>query len=146
MRIQIVAKQNQRFELCVRAALLRVLVSPYFLFRSELDPLDVEPGVMYAVNEYDLASRLSYFLWNSMPDDDLVTLAENGKLRTELEDQVKRMVKDPKSNSFFENFAEQWLALRKLDISSPDYPEETPLNNSVACDARTLWRTIAKIG
>lgn len=64
-----------------------------------------------------------------MPDDDLITLEENGKLRTELEDQVKRMVKDPKSNSFFENFAEQWLALRKLDISSPDYPEETPLNN-----------------
>ena len=95
--VNIVAKQNQRLELCVRAALLRVLVSPYFLFRAELDPLDVEPGVMYAVNEYDLASRLSYFLWNSMPDDDLVTLAANGKLR--------------------------------LDISSPDYPEETPLNN-----------------
>ena len=144
----IVAKRNQRFELCVRAALLRVLVSPYFLFRVELDPRDVEPGVTYAVNEYDLASRLSYFLWNSMPDDDLITLAATGKLRTELDDQVKRMVKDPKSNSFIENFAEQWLALRKLDISSPDpvmFPEFTPeLRQAMVRESLLFFREIVR--
>ena len=123
------AKQNNRFELCVRAALLRVLVSPYFLYRVELDPADVQPGETYAVNEHELANRLSYFLWNSMPDDQLRMLAENGKLRMQLESQVERMINDPKSNSFVEDFAEQWLVLRKLDIASPDpalFPEFTP--------------------
>ena len=123
------AKQNNRFEICVRAALLRVLVSPYFLYRAEMDPADVEPGTNYAVSEYDLASRLSFFLWNSMPDDELMTLAANRTLRTNLSAQVARMVKDPRSVSFVENFAEQWLVLRKLDIASPDpklFPEFTP--------------------
>jgi len=123
------AEQNNRFEICVRAALLRVLVSPYFLYRAEIDPPDVEPGVTYAVSEYELASRLSYFLWNSMPDDDLMVQAANGKLRTELSAQVQRLAKDPRSVSFIENFAEQWLVLRKLDIASPDpkmFPEFTP--------------------
>ena len=122
-------KQKNRFELCVRAALMRVLVSPYFLYRVELDPADVQPGETYAVNEHELASRLSYFLWNSIPDDQLRTLAENGKLRMQLESQVERMVTDPKSRSFVEDFAEQWLVLRKLDIASPDpvlFPEFTP--------------------
>jgi len=85
------AKQNMRFELCVRAALLRVLVSPYFLYRVEIDPANVEPGATYAISEYDLASQLSYFLWNSMPDDDLMGLASNGKLRSEIGAQVQRL-------------------------------------------------------
>ncbi len=123
------AKQDNRFEICVRAALLRVLVSPYFLYRVEIDPVDVEPGLTYAVSEYELASRLSYFLWNSMPDSELLTLAANSNLRSELDNQVQRLIVDPRSLSFIENFAEQWLVLRKLDIASPDpklFPEFTP--------------------
>lgn len=122
-------KKGQRFEVRVRAALYRVLVSPHFLFRIELDPPNVVPGTTYQINEYELASRLSYFLWNSMPDDELFALASQGKLRQDLEAQVRRMVKDPKSESFLHGFAEQWLTLRKLELVSPDpklFPTFTP--------------------
>jgi mono/diheme cytochrome c family protein len=122
-------KKGQRFELRVRAALYRVLVSPHFLFRVELDPPGLPPGTTYLINEYELASRLSYFLWNSMPDDELFSLAEQGKLRQNLEEQVRRMIRDPKSRSFLHGFAEQWLTLRKLDLASPDpnlFPTFTP--------------------
>ena len=113
-------KKGQRFEVRVRAALYRVLVSPHFLFRVELDPPNVAPGTTYQIGEYELASRLSYFLWNSMPDDELFALAAQGKLRQNLDAQVRRMVKDPKSQSFLHGFAEQWLTLRKLDLASPE--------------------------
>ncbi len=113
-------KKGQRFELRVRAALYRVLVSPHFLFRVELDPPGLPPGTTYAIGEYELASRLSYFLWNSMPDAELFSLAEKGQLRQNLEVQVRRMVKDPRSASFLQGFAEQWLTLRKLELVSPD--------------------------
>jgi hypothetical protein len=113
-------KKGQRFELRVRAALYRVLVSPHFLFRVELDPPGAAPGTTYAIGEYELASRLSYFLWNSMPDAELFSLAEKGQLRQNLEVQVRRMIKDPRSASFLHGFAEQWLTLRKLELVSPD--------------------------
>jgi hypothetical protein len=122
-------KKGLRFELRVRSALYRVLVSPHFLFRVELDPPGLPPGTTYAIGEYELASRLSYFLWNSMPDADLFSLAGKGQLRQNLKSQVRRMVKDPKAESFLHGFAEQWLALRKLDLSSPDpkqFPTFTP--------------------
>jgi mono/diheme cytochrome c family protein len=122
-------RKGQRFELRVRTALYRVLVSPHFLFRVELDPPNLAPGTTYAIGEYELASRLSYFLWNSMPDDELIALAGRGALRQNLEAQVRRMVKDPKSQSFLHGFAEQWLTLRKLDLASPDpkqFPTFTP--------------------
>jgi hypothetical protein len=112
-------KKGQRFELRVRAALYRVLASPHFLFRVEMDPPGLPPGT----------SRLSYFLWNSLPDGELFSLAEQGKLRQNLGGQVRRMVKDPKSRSFLHGFAEQWLTLRKLDLASPDpklFPTFTP--------------------
>ena len=138
----LVAGQNQRFELCVKAALMRVLVSPQFLFRMEFDPVDVKPGETYAIGEYELASRLSYFLWNSMPDDELIALASEGKLRANLVTQVQRMVKDPKSSSFIENFSEQWLALRKLDLASPDpqlFPRFTPALRAAMIRESTLF-------
>lgn len=113
-------KKGQRFELSVRAALYRVMVSPHFLFRVELDPPTAKADTPYSINEFELASRLSYFLWNSMPDDELFSLAGQGALRKNLSAQVRRMTKDPKSASFLENFAEQWLTLRKLDLASPD--------------------------
>ncbi len=111
---------GQRFENCVRAALYRVLVSPHFLFRVELDPPAAKRGAIYAINEYELASRMSYFLWSSMPDDELFALAGKGQLRANLAAQVTRMVKDSKSQAFVQSFADQWLTLRKLEIASPD--------------------------
>jgi mono/diheme cytochrome c family protein len=113
-------KKGQRFELSVRAALYRVMVSPHFLFRVELDPPSAKADTPYLLNEFELASRLSYFLWNSMPDEELFSLAGKGELRKNLLEQVRRMTKDAKSASFLENFAEQWLTLRKLDLASPD--------------------------
>jgi hypothetical protein len=113
-------KKGQRFELRVKAALYRVLISPHFLFRVELDPPGAAPGTTYAIGEYELASRLSYFLWDSMPDGELISLAEKGQLRQNLETQVRRMIKDPRSASFLHGFAEQWLTLRKLELASPD--------------------------
>jgi len=122
------AKGGERFENCVRLALYRVLCSPHFLFRVELDPPDAKPGTAYLIDEYSLASRLSYFLWSTMPDEELTDLAAKGQLRKELEKQVQRMVKDPKSAAFVQNFAGQWLTLRNLASSNPD-PKEFPSFN-----------------
>jgi len=141
-------KKGQRFELRVRAALYRVLVSPHFLFRVELDPPGLPPGTTYLISEYELASRLSYFLWNSMPDDPLVALASQGKLRQDLEGQVRRMLKDPKSTSFLHGFAEQWLTLRKLDLASPDpklFPTFTPaLRQAMARESLLFFEAIVR--
>src|SRR5262249_22241562 len=89
-----------------------------FLFRVERDAA----GGSYAVGEYDLASRLSYFLWSSMPDDELLRAADEGRLRRPevLEAQVRRMLEDPKADRLVENFAGQWLGLRLLDRRKPD--------------------------
>ena len=113
-------QRGEQFELGIKAALYRVLMSPDFLFRIEMDPPDAKPDTTYAISEYELASRLSYFLWNTMPDDELMALAGKGQLRGKLVPQVARMIKDPKSESFLANFSEQWLTLRKLDLISPD--------------------------
>jgi hypothetical protein len=90
------------------------------LFRVELDPPDAQPGTIYPVSEYELASRLSYFLWSSMPDEELMALAAKEQLRKNLESQVRRMLQDSKSAAFVQNFAGQWLMLRKLAYISPD--------------------------
>jgi hypothetical protein len=119
------AKEGDRFEDCVRVALSGVLVWPQFLFRIELDPPGAAAGTSYPVSEYELASRLSYFLWSSMPDAELLELAGKGRLRQELAAQVRRMLRDPKSAALVQNFAGQWLTLRKLDYVVPD-PETFP--------------------
>ncbi|MCY1018805.1 DUF1592 domain-containing protein [Pyxidicoccus sp. MSG2] len=105
----------------VKLALRSVLVSPHFLFRVEKDPApgDSKP---HRLSDVELASRLSYFLWSSMPDEQLLAAAEAGKLGKpeELEAQVRRMLADPKSNALVENFAGQWLYTRALDSAEPD--------------------------
>jgi len=106
-------KEGEVFEERVRLALCRVLVSPHFLFRIEIDPASAKAGEPYPINDHELASRLSYFLWSTMPDDELMALADKGELRQHLQPQVERMLKDPKSSAFVENFAGQWLTLRK---------------------------------
>jgi len=127
-------KKGRRFELCVKIALYRVLVSPHFLFRVELDPPGLPPATPYTISEFELASRLSYFLWNSMPDDELFALAGKNELRKNLPEQILRMTKDSKSKSFLESFSEQWLTLRKLELSSPD-PKLFPKYNNSLRDA-----------
>jgi hypothetical protein len=121
----IVWKQpNKTFEQGVAQAMVAVLASPGFLFRNE-EPDPAETGKAHAlVDEYALASRLSYFLWSSMPDDELFAAAEKGELRKNLASQVERMLKDPRSAALVENFAGQWLQLRDVD--------QIPVNVNVA--------------
>jgi len=104
-----------------------LLVSPDFLFRIEQVPLDQEPGNSYAITGFELASRLSFFLWSSLPDDELLALAGSEDLRDPevLEQQVLRMLADPKAAAFIDNFGGQWLYLRNLDGIYPD-PAEFP--------------------
>lgn len=116
------------FDTGIQFALERLLVSPDFLFRIEQDPLDAGPGSMYSITDTELASRLSFFLWSSLPDDELLDLVERGELRNPgvLEAQVKRMMIDSRSSGFIENFVGQWLYLRNLDGIYPDpaaFPE-----------------------
>ena len=115
------------FEAGIQFALERLLVSPDFLFRIEQVPLDQEPGNSYAITGFELASRLSFFLWSSLPDDELLALAGSEDLRDPevLEQQVLRMLADPKAAAFIDNFGGQWLYLRNLDGIYPD-PAEFP--------------------
>ena len=110
------------FEQGIRLALQKVLVSPNFLFRVEFDPADASPGGVRQVSDIELASRLSFFLWSSLPDDELLAVAEGGKLRDPavLEAQVRRMLADPRSQSLVQNFAGQWLFLRNIPAVQPD--------------------------
>jgi len=109
----------------IDVALQAVLVSPAFLFRMELEPQPGESDNVHTLNEYELATRLSYFLWSSMPDDELFGLAEQGKLRANLTAQVNRMLADPKATALVENFAGQWLQLRSMQNVTPD-PAQFP--------------------
>ena len=116
------------FEVGIQFALERVLVSPDFLFRIEQDPADAQPGAMYAISDIELASRMSFFLWSSPPDDELLNLAERGALREPgmLEQQVQRMMADSRADAFIKNFVGQWLYLRNLEDFYPDpaaFPE-----------------------
>ncbi len=120
-------KRGDSFDDALRFALRAVLVSPHFLFRVEVPRgLDAQP-----VNDYELASRLSYFLWSSMPDDELFRIAAENKLHEPavLEAQTRRMLRDPKARAFAENFAGQWLRVQELQTSAqPDtnkFPEYT---------------------
>jgi hypothetical protein len=116
------AQAERGFEGGIEAALSAILVSPNFLFRIEHEPAGIAPGTAYRIPDLDLASRLSFFLWSSIPDDELLTLAERGELNQPevLRKQVRRMLADPKARSLVDNFAGQWLYLRNLDSFTPD--------------------------
>ena len=113
-------KRGDSFERGVQLALEAVLISPHFLFRGELQPEPDNPRSVHPINEFALASRLSYFLWSSMPDEELFAQARAGTLRRNLDRQVLRLLKDPKSRALVDNFAGQWLQLRNLRIATPD--------------------------
>lgn len=126
-------------------AISAVLVSPHFLFRQEADP---EPGSYALLSDYEIASRLSYFLWNSMPDDELLALAERGGLNDEtaIRDQVERMLDDPKAAALAENFTGQWLETRSLAAVSRDrerYPEwNAELARSMAKETELFFASV----
>ncbi len=109
------------FEGGIELALRKVLVSPEFLFRIERDPVDVGSAVPYRLSDLELASRLSFFLWSTIPDDELLAAAETGRLgdSAELRRQVERMLADPRSRALVDNFAGQWLFLRNMRLVMP---------------------------
>ena len=115
-------KKEGGFEAGIEMALSSILVSPEFLFRVEADPKGVAPGTVYRVPDLQLASRLSFFLWSSIPDEELLETAIRGELSDPevLTAQVRRMLADPRSQSLASNFAGQWLYLRNLDSLMPD--------------------------
>lgn len=120
--IAMAQKRGDSFEEGLVQAIQAMLVSPHFLFRIEQDRKNATADAMQQIGQHELASRLSYFLWSSMPDDELLRLADGQKLRKPevLAAQVQRMLKDPKSSSLVENFAGQWLELRRLESAKPD--------------------------
>jgi hypothetical protein len=122
MKIYRDGRRTGTFETGIEMALQRVLAAPKFVFRVERDPANVEPGAPYRISDVELASRLSFFLWSSIPDDELLSLAEQGQLKAPatFEAQVRRMLGDPKSQALIDNFAGQWLQLRNVRNVQPN--------------------------
>jgi len=116
------ARATGDFENGIQAAIEAMLVSPEFLFRIEQDPRGALPGAPHRITDVELASRLSFFLWSTMPDDELLDLAERGGLSepSALERQVRRMLDDPRADALVSNFAGQWLQLRTIATLRPD--------------------------
>jgi mono/diheme cytochrome c family protein len=110
------------FENGIRSAITGILASPFFLYRTERIPAGVRPGQSYTIDDNELASRLSFFIWNSIPDDELLDLAAKNKLSepSTLDKQVKRMLADPRSVTLASNFVHQWLEMKRLDEIVPD--------------------------
>jgi hypothetical protein len=127
------------FENGVRRALTAILAHPKFLYRLEPAPEGVAPGEVFAISDLELASRLSFFLWSSMPDDELLDVAAAGRLREDgvLEAQVRRMLADPRSESLASNFAFQWLHVNKLEEVVPDPALFADVPGTLRDDLRT---------
>jgi mono/diheme cytochrome c family protein len=132
--VELAEKNGDSFETGIQLALQAVLVSPHFLFRIEMNRVPMKPtGPVRPIDDFALASRLSYFLWSSMPDEELFKLAQRGTLRKDgnLEAQVKRMLKDGKSRALVDNFAGQWLQLRNLETVNPNTGQFPTFNDAL---------------
>jgi len=118
-------RREGTFDTGIQLALQRILATPKFVFRIEQDPTDAAPGAVYRVSDLELASRLSFFLWSSIPDDELLTVASQGRLKNPqvLDQQVRRMLADPRSRALVSNFAGQWLQVRNLRSMAPNSNE-----------------------
>ncbi len=121
-------RNDGNFDNGIEMALRRILADPEFVFRRETEPTNLAAGQIYRISDLELASRLSFFLWSSIPDDELLKLASQNKLHDNaiLEQQVRRMLKDPRSEQLVSNFAGQWLSLRALPSQTPvpiEYPD-----------------------
>lgn len=138
------------FDHAIAAALRDVLLAPDFLFRLELTPPDAAPGAAHPISDFELASRLSFFLWSSIPDDRLLDLAARRQLRQPgvIEAEVRRMLADRRANMLVDNFAEQWLGLRKLDEVKPDadkYPAfDSSLRAAFEQETRLFLRSLIR--
>jgi hypothetical protein len=145
---EVADKQGEPFEKAVRLPMKAVLVSPHFLYRIEEDPKD--PNGVRTISDHEFATRLSYFIWSSMPDAELRALADKGELRKPavLEAQVKRMLADPKSRALGENFAGQWLQLRNLKTIAPDrgsFPAwDAALQTAMGREAEAFFEYVVK--
>ena len=141
-------RKEKDFDQGIEMALARVLASPQFIYRIEEEPATVRAGQPYRITDVDLASRLSFFLWSTAPDAELLRVAGQGRLRNPavLEQQVRRMLKDPKANALAENFAGQWLNLRGLDATAPlplIYPDfDDPLRQAMRREVELIFDTI----
>ena len=133
-----ITTEEETFITALQVAVSAVLVSPQFLFRIETDKNPNDANDRHPLNDFELASRLSYFLWSSMPDDDLMLHAEKGDLHTdsEIDRQVRRMLADPRSRALVDNFAEQWLQLRILNEITPDPKQFPEFNTELRDDMR----------
>jgi hypothetical protein len=144
----VATKQGEAFHNALRLPMKAVLVSPHFLYRIEDDPKN--PADVRLVSEFELATRLSYFLWSTMPDEELFALAAKGELRKPgvLDAQVRRMLKDPKAKALAENFAGQWLELRKLKTLAPDrgyFPAwDEPLRSAMVREAEAFFEHVVQ--
>jgi mono/diheme cytochrome c family protein len=142
-------KNGLNFEQSMRLGVEAILVSPQFLYRLEHDPKG-DPGAVHPIGDYELASRLSYFLWSSMPDPQLLQLAAEKRLTEPavLHAQERRMLLDPKAAALIDNFAGQWLELRNLDSIHPDpvqFPEfDNQLRQAMYTETRTFFASVVQ--
>jgi hypothetical protein len=131
-------------------AVQALLVSPHFLFRKEVGPANAMPGRPYRISDLELASRLSFFLWSTIPDDELLAVAESGRLKepAALEHQVQRMMRDDRFSAFVENFTGQWLQLRRIDELSPDLSQfpnyDENLRRSMAKETKLFLESMVR--
>jgi mono/diheme cytochrome c family protein len=140
-------RESGSFDSGIQRAVARVLVDPNFLFRFEREPEGVVPGTPFRLSDLELASRLSFFLWSSIPDDELREVAARGQLKNPavLERQVRRLLADPRADSLVSNFAGQWLFLRELKNVRPDSPDfDENLRRSFQQETELLFRTIVR--
>jgi mono/diheme cytochrome c family protein len=143
-------RTGRDFERGIQMALQRLLSSPKFVFRAETDPPNTAPGVAHRVSDLEMASRLSFFLWSSIPDDELLNAAAQGKLKTAaaLDQQVKRMLADPRAEALVENFAGQWLYLRNLKNQIPnslEFPDfDDNLRQSLQRETELFFNSIIR--
>ena len=140
-------RERGRFDSGIQRAVARVLVDPQFLFRFEREPANVAPGAPFRLTDIELASRLSFFLWSSIPDEALMADARRGALKDPaiLEKQVRRMLADPKSEALVSNFAGQWLLLRELRNSRPDSPDwDGNLRQSFQRETEMLFEAVMR--
>ena len=146
--VALARSRGQTTEQGIALAIQAMLVTPQFLFRMERDPNPTDAQEVHRISDVELASRLSYFLWSSMPDDELLGLAEAGKLHDPavLDAQVKRMLADPRSAALPDNFAGQWLEIRNLDVVKPDpqkFPEWGPeLRDAMKAETRMFFEYV----
>ena len=143
-------RREGSFEDGIENALARILTDPKFIYRIEAEPPNVKQGETYRVSDIDLASRLSFFLWSTIPDDELIRVAGQGKLRDPvvLEEQVRRMLKHPKAQALAVNFAGQWLNLRGLQAVGPIpmlFPDfDDPLRQAMRREVELLFDSIVR--